>query len=418
MNGPSQWRLFANDLLEENDTFQLALGDSLLLCFPANGKTYRLEVDQRPSHPRNSRPRSIIEACGTPADFGFVTTVAQDDVELSVETFCLEVIGSFDPNDKQVFPAGITTNKYIKPDDELEYLIRFQNTGNDTAFKVVIRDTIHTDVIDIATLTSGVGSHPYSFRIYGSGIAEWTFNNILLPDSNTNESASHGFVKFKAKLLPNITPGTIVTNAALIYFDYNEPIRTNEAWNRVYDTVFLAPVIISGTIMTEANIPVSGVTLRLQGTATDSMVTAADGRYLFEVEKGGSYTISPLKNNDSIPAKGLTTFDVLSIRKHLLGMGSLPSPYKIIAAAEVNTDADSLVTTQDIVFIRWLILGNISKFPGNRSWQFVSSDYIFPDSSQPFSFDKTRTYTNIISTQTNQNFIGIKLGDVNESWEE
>ena len=68
--------------------------------------------------------------------------------------------------------------------------------------------------------------------------------------------------------------------------------------------------------------------------------------------------------------------------------------------------------------IRSLILANTTAFPGNRLWQFVSSDYLFPDTQHPFSFDKSRIYTNIISNQPNQNFIGIKLGDVNESWEE
>ena len=146
-------------------------------------------------------------------------------------------------------------------------------------------------------------------------------------------------------------------------------------------------------------------------------MTAADGSYNFEVESGANYTITPSKSDDTFASNGITTYDILSMRRHLLGMGALPSPYKIIAAAEVNAEADTVVTTQDIVLIRSLILSKTTTFPGNRLWQFVSSDYLFPDSSHPFSFDKTRTYTNIISNQSNQNFIGIKLGDVNKSWE-
>jgi hypothetical protein len=93
--------------------------------------------------------------------------------------------------------------------------------------------------LDIATLTSGVSSHPYEFNIYGQGIAEWTFNDILLPDSNVNEPASHGFVKFKIAQLENNLPGTLIENEADIYFDFNEPIITNATQNIVYDTVLV-----------------------------------------------------------------------------------------------------------------------------------------------------------------------------------
>ncbi len=239
MSNPAPWRLYANDTLIVQGTYLLAGGDSMVNCYPANGKTYRFEADHQ--HPRITRPRAIIEACGSPANFGFVNTAPQDDAELAVETFCMKVIGSYDPNDKQVSPVGITSNQYITPEDELEYLIRFQNTGTDTAFKVVIRDTIATDVLDIATLTSGASSHNYTFNIYGQGIAEWTFDNILLPDSNVNEPESHGFVKFKIQQLPGNPDGTLIENRAAIRFDFNAPVLTNTAWNEV----------------NEANMPVS-----------------------------------------------------------------------------------------------------------------------------------------------------------------
>ena len=58
--------------------------------------------------------------------------------------------------------------------------------GTDTAFNVVIRDTLSTD-LNIFTVQSDVASHHYEFRMYGPRILEWEFNNIMLPDSNTNE---------------------------------------------------------------------------------------------------------------------------------------------------------------------------------------------------------------------------------------
>jgi len=75
------------------------------------------------------------------------------------------------------------------------------------------------------------------------------------------------------------------------------------------------------------------------------------------------------------------------------------------------------VSTNDILLTRQLILGSANSYPTNRLWQFVPSDYVFPDVTNPFPFPTSRTYTNITTNQTGQNFIGIKLGDVNGSWD-
>ncbi|MFN7690359.1 MAG: T9SS type A sorting domain-containing protein, partial [Bacteroidota bacterium] len=53
------------------------------------------------------------------------------------------------------------------------------------------------------------------------------FNNIQLPDSNVNEPASNGFVKFKIQQSANNPLGTVIENKAGIYFDFNEPVITN-----------------------------------------------------------------------------------------------------------------------------------------------------------------------------------------------
>jgi uncharacterized repeat protein (TIGR01451 family) len=123
----------------------------------------------------------------------------------------------------------------ILPNQKLEYLIRFQNTGSDTAFRIVVRDTLSTD-FNVFTVKSGVSSHDYSFRMYGPRVLEWTFNNIMLPDSNVNEPLSHGFVKFEVQQNPNLPDGTVLENSAAIYFDFNAPIITNTSWHTVNRT--------------------------------------------------------------------------------------------------------------------------------------------------------------------------------------
>jgi hypothetical protein len=58
---------------------------------------------------------------------------------------------------------------------------------------------------------------------------EFKFDNILLPDSNTNQVLSHGFVHYRIKPKTNLNAGYKILNKAAIYFDFNEPVITNTA---------------------------------------------------------------------------------------------------------------------------------------------------------------------------------------------
>ena len=232
----SQIRIFVDGVLTVIDSLMIPGGDSLVYCYYANGQTIRLEVDQHPLHPGNSNPNDVVELCGNPNNWtpGFVTSQPQNDADPVVDIFCGTITGSYDPNDKTGFPTGLTNQHFIQPNQQIQYLIRFQNTGNDTAFTVVIRDTLDTD-LNIFTVTPGVSSHPNQFRMYGPRVLEWTFNNILLPDSNVNEPGSHGFVTFRVDQVPNLVNGTVITNEADIYFDFNSPITTNTTTHTIND---------------------------------------------------------------------------------------------------------------------------------------------------------------------------------------
>jgi len=188
---------------------------------------------------------------------------------------------------------------------------------------------------------------------------------------------------------------------------------------QVQNLCMVAPpsTTIFGRIITETGTPIPGATMHLTGDDTDSMTTTTDGKYSFNVEPGGTYTITPSKTNDVLVTNGITSVDVLLMRRHILGNGALGSPYKIIAAAECNATGNTQLSTNDILFTRQLILGQITSYPINRLWQFVPSDYVFPDATNPFPFPTSRTYTNITTNQSGQDFIGIKLGDVNNSWD-
>lgn len=138
-----------------------------------------------------------------------------------------EVIGSYDPNDKRVEPASLTPAQ-VAAGEELEYTIRFQNTGTYQADRVIITDTLSSD-LQWSTMRMIASSHPCSWMLLGSGVLRFTFDPIFLPDSTSDEPNSHGFVKFAMRPSTSLMLGEVVGNIANIYFDYNEPVITNEA---------------------------------------------------------------------------------------------------------------------------------------------------------------------------------------------
>lgn len=229
-------RVYIDDGFILLDSVKLNGGDSAIFVFMGDGRTWRLEADQHPKHPGNSHPNVTVELCGNTANWtpNMVNILPQDDADPVVDIYCGIVTGSYDPNDKSGFPAGVTDQHFIHPNQSIEYVIRFQNSGTDTAFTVVVRDTLETD-LDIFSVRSGASSHNYSFRMFGPRVLEWTFNNIMLPDSNTNEAMSHGFLVFKVKQVKNLANGTNLRNTAQIYFDYNQAIVTNTEEHTVND---------------------------------------------------------------------------------------------------------------------------------------------------------------------------------------
>ncbi|MEM9928911.1 MAG: T9SS type A sorting domain-containing protein, partial [Bacteroidota bacterium] len=135
---------------------------------------------------------------------------------------------AIDPNDKQVSPSRPESSgtNYTQLDETLRYTIRFQNTGNDTAFTVRIEDQI-SESLDLATFKPLAASHPYSVSVRNDRTLVFLFEDILLPDSTTNLPGSQGFVTFEINAYPDLEDFTGINNTAGIYFDFNQPVITN-----------------------------------------------------------------------------------------------------------------------------------------------------------------------------------------------
>ncbi|MBL7726103.1 MAG: DUF11 domain-containing protein, partial [Dinghuibacter sp.] len=133
------------------------------------------------------------------------------------------VRGSFDPNDKRNQHAGIAGKEYLMQGGHIYYTIRFQNTGNDTAFKVLVTDVLPFGY-DLQSLELVASSHPCKTK----GAISWEFDDILLPDSATNPEASQGYLTFRVKPQPaQIIVDRQFINKAEIYFDFNQSVVTN-----------------------------------------------------------------------------------------------------------------------------------------------------------------------------------------------
>ncbi|MCC6412239.1 MAG: T9SS type A sorting domain-containing protein [Saprospiraceae bacterium] len=216
---------------------QLDAGQDSVFTIPNTaGNTYYMSVDQTPFHPGNSHPVVGVEYCDGPANTpGLLLQLAQDEADVFVATHCDIVRIAYDPNDKRGFPLGWQDANFIERGQELDYMIRFQNTGNDTAFLVVLRDTIDQTTLDITSIRPGASSHPYTWELTGNGVLNFTFENILLPDSNTNLDASQGYVQVRIRQQPDLVAGTQILNSAGIYFDFNAPVITNTSMHTIAD---------------------------------------------------------------------------------------------------------------------------------------------------------------------------------------
>lgn len=145
---------------------------------------------------------------------------------------CNIIVGSYDPNMKEVYPVGEGPTGLVPMNSEMTYTVYFQNTGTAPAHDVYILDTLDSD-LDVSTLKIIGSSHPMQFSMVGSDVMKFAFNNIMLPDSTTDEQGSHGFVRYSISQKQNLPDMTEILNTADIYFDFNPAVATNQTLNTV-----------------------------------------------------------------------------------------------------------------------------------------------------------------------------------------
>jgi uncharacterized repeat protein (TIGR01451 family) len=194
------------------------------------------------------------------------------------------VVGAYDPNNKLVSREGLT-----EWGGELSYQINFQNMGTDTAYRVVVVDTLPAFL------------QPESFRLLGSSHAvevelhnrllTFAFDDIRLADSATSAEASKGVVQFALGMRNILEPDDTIANRAHIFFDFQPAVVTNLA------KTYLLP--------------------EPADTTTQPVDTQAVYDTSFKVQPNPSHGLFIVKSHKS------GTFSVFSIRGQLVWQGKV-----------------------------------------------------------------------------------------------
>ena len=265
------------------------------------------------------------------------------------------------------------------------------NTGVviDTAYMVIEPSdcNLADGVLTISATTNGA-SLEYSID---SGLTYTTLNVFV----NQDTSLKHIFVR-------ETTDTTCVT----AYLE--GPVEP--ALNCIS---FTGQAAIAGHILNENGETVEEVHITIDGYEMTPEVTGADGVFMFEeIPLDGDYMITPEKNND--PINGITTFDIVLLGKHILGLQPLDSPYKLIAA---DINHSGTISAYDMVLLRQIILGVKHDFTNNTSWRFIDADYEFLNPTNPFEENYPEAYEikDLSEDMMSLDFVAVKVGDLNNT---
>lgn len=169
--------------------------------------------------------------------------------------------------------------------------------------------------------------------------------------------------------------------------------------------------ILSGRLETAKQTGIYEVEMQIDGSVNTKDMFNSAYRY-DNMPLNGDYMITPKKDDHHM--NGISTKDLVILQRYLLGMLELDHPYQFIAA-DANNDQD--LSIADVASIRKLILGRTSRFEKNNSWRFIDADYQFQDPKDPLQETWPESYdiTNLNVSVMSVDFVGIKIGDLDES---
>ncbi|HKR05696.1 MAG TPA: hypothetical protein VJY62_13760, partial [Bacteroidia bacterium] len=197
-------------------------------------------------------------------------------------------VGSFDPNAIVVNEDSVLTTQLSNP-PYLEYIIYFQNTGTAPAINIRVLNNI-PQKLDLGNFEFVSSSHSINnvFEDH-SRLMTFVFDNINLPDSNINEPASHGFIRYRIKPLSTLAAGDSIKNNAAIYFDFNQPVLTDTAVTEIVLPTGVSSQwsVISGQLAVYPNPAREALTINsylITGKKAEMKIYDLYGREVFQLQ--------------------------------------------------------------------------------------------------------------------------------------
>ncbi|MDX1667192.1 MAG: T9SS type A sorting domain-containing protein, partial [Saprospiraceae bacterium] len=282
MEVPQRFFVVEDDVMFKQEPYQLDADQDTLIELEGTGATYRMIAEQSPFHPGMNFPTAVVEGCveeGVSYTTGKVTQFPENDQDPFLSVDVQEIIGSGADISLRGYPKGYR-DSIIDSRTDLTYTIFFRNTGTDTIDRIVIRDTLSSN-LDITTVVPGASNFSYDFEIYDQGVLKFTFTDIeLLPDGSAEEASTRGYVSFTVSQKPSNPVGAIIENSAAVFLGFQAPVQTNVVRNVVdvfpnfvelltsTDEVFIPGV----KAVVFPNPFVETATLRLEGASFDALI--------------------------------------------------------------------------------------------------------------------------------------------------
>jgi hypothetical protein len=313
--------------------------------------------------------------------------------------------------------AGVYDMKYIATD----------GCGNSTtqAIKVTVRDGKKPTPICIdglvITLMPAANGNPAMVDLWATDLNAKSFDNCTAEDDLTFRIRARDTAQTTAPSTDKITftcdnlgsqqveVWVIDANGNADYCITTVEVQDNQkvCGEGMHNTPMIA---LSGKITTQSGAAVEEVKVQITHPDKTPYVTGTDGTFSYEQLPGNlDYALIPEKKIE--PTNGVTTLDIIKMRKHLLGKEYFDTPYKLIAA---DVDQSGVVSTLDLIQTRKLLLGLIDEFPNNESWRFVAKSYQFDENGAPLheDFPEIAIIPKDSRSKSDVDFIAIKVGDV------
>jgi uncharacterized repeat protein (TIGR01451 family) len=167
------------------------------------------------------------------------TTLNKDSIKSNnYEKVCGIVNAPYDPNNKLVLGDSIKTTL----DQLVTYNVQFQNTGTDTAVRVIVTDTIDTRHLSLDGFKLNWSDYPCDVVFEGK-VIHFIFNNINLPYYSNSYEKSIGSFCFTLGIIPNTKIEKQVSNKVSIFFDFEDPVITEPSVFQIKSPVSISKIM-------------------------------------------------------------------------------------------------------------------------------------------------------------------------------